>query len=230
MKNPLLTTAACLALASPLMAQRFEGILSVRSSSMPAAAGMQYFIKGERLRLELTAPGQSPIVMISDALARKQYTLFPDQKVYTTTTFTELLRATDSIRKQSAALLQGGSMTPTSATTTVAGHKCTVHHYRDAKTAYDICLTTELGAVSGAPGLFGNISPSLDTATPPQWVEALLKAGSFALRLSDTTGKTLWEVRKVTAQTLSASLFSPPADFASASDSAAANAKRPPLD
>ena len=136
------------------------------------------------------------------------------------------MRSTDSLRKQSAILLRGASMTSSHTTATIAGHKCTVHRYRDAKTAYDVCLTTELGALSGAPGLFGNISPALDATEPPQWVQNLIKAGSFALRLADTTGKTIWEVRKAVAQPLAPSLFSPPSSFVSASDSSG-KPKRP---
>ncbi|HEU5217313.1 MAG TPA: DUF4412 domain-containing protein [Gemmatimonadales bacterium] len=219
----LLAAIGCAATAGSLQAQRFEGILSIHSTSMPPGAGMQYFIKGDRLRLELTVPGESPFVMISDGPTRKQYTLFTLQKVYTTVTFDELLRTTDSLRKMSASLLKAGTMTPTKTVAQVAGHKCTVHRYRDAKSAFDICLSTELGAVSGAPGLFGNVSPSIDPTPPPAWVQKFIAAGSFALRLADTTGKTLWEVQKVEAKKLEASLFAVPAGFTAS----AAPAKKP---
>ncbi len=225
-RRPLLGAAAGLLLAHPLPAQRFEGILQVHSAGMKADAGMTYFIKGERLRLEIVAPGQAPIVMISDGAARKQYVLFADQKVYTTMTFAELLHSTDSLRKQSAKLLLGASMTPLGTTATVADHKCAVHRYRDAKSAYNICLTTELGAVGGVSGLFGNIGPSLDATNPPQWVQQLIKAGSFALRVGDTTGKTTWEVRKTEAKRLDPGLFAPPAGFSAVSD-APGTPKRP---
>ncbi len=224
--RPLFATAAYLVPAHPLQAQAFEGILSVHSDGMKTGAGMQYFIKGERLRLEITTPGQAPIVMISDGPARKQYVLFTDQRVYTTMTFAELIRSTDSLRKQSAKLLQGASMTPLSTTATIAGHKCTVHRYRDAKSAYNICLTTALGAVGGVSGLFGNVGPSLDATEPPRWVQDLITAGSFALRLADTAGKTIWEVRKAEAKTLDAGLFAPPANYVALADSSA-NAKKP---
>lgn len=224
---PALAVGALL-LAQPLRAQKFEGVLTVHSASMGAAAGMQYFIKGDRIRLEITTPGQPSIVMISDGVARKQYVLFQDQKVYTSTTFAELLRSTDSIRKKSAALLQDASIAPAGSSATVAGHKCSVYHYRDARTAYDICLTTELGALGGVSGLFGNVGPTLDAAPPPAWVQPLLKAGSFALRLADSGGKTLWEVKKVEPKTLDGGLFAPPAGFVVLADSSA-KPKRPSL-
>ena len=187
---------------------------------------MQYFIKGDRLRLEISVPGQPLIVLISDGAARKQYVVFADQQVYTSTTFAELARSTDSIRKAAAVLLQGASMTPLGTTATVAKLKCTVQRYRDAKTAYDVCLTNALGAL-GVSGLFGNVGPSLDTTEPPQWVQQLLKAGSFALRLSDTAGKTIWEVQKAEAKKLDPGLFAPPAGYAAVSDSSG-NEKQPP--
>ncbi len=211
--------AAVLMAAHPVLAQPFEGILTVHSASMPAAASMQYFIKGDRFRLEIVAPGQPQIVMISDGPARKQYVLFTDQRVYTSTTFAEVMRSTDSMRKASAALLQGASMTALGSTATVAGHQCAVYRYRDPKTGYLVCLTTELGALGGVSGLFGNVGPRLDSTPPPDWAQKLLKAGSFALRLADTTGKTIWEVLKAEAKPLPPGLFAPPAGFVPASDS-----------
>jgi hypothetical protein len=209
----LVTIAAGLLVALPLQAQRFEGTLEVHSSSMPSRAGMQYYIKGDLMRLELSAPGQPSIVMISDGQARKQYVLFADQKIYTTTTFAEVMRSTDSLRKLSANLLKGASMIPSGQSALIAGHKCSVYRYRDASKVYDICLTTELGALGGVGGLFGNIGQSMEAAEPPAWAQKLLKDGSFALRLADTVGNTVWEVRRVEPKTLDRSLFAPPNGF-----------------
>jgi hypothetical protein len=226
--GPLFAAAAGLLLALPLQAQNFEGVVSVHSATMPPQAGMQYFIKGDRLRLEISAPGKSPIVMISDGPARKQYILFTDQKVYTTTSLAELMRTTDPLRKESARLLRDASMTPLGTTATVAGHRCAMHRYRDAKTVNDICLTTELGALGGLGGLFGNVGRSTDPTDPPQWAQKFLKAGSFALRIADTAGNSIWEVRKVEAKTLDSGLFAPPAGFVAVTDSSA-KSKRPSL-
>jgi len=216
--RPLVAIAAGLLVALPLQAQRFEGTLEVHSASMPSRAGMQYYIKGDLMRLELSAPGQSPIVMISDGQARKQYVLFADQKIYTTTSFAEVMRSTDSVRKLSASLLKGASMISSGKNAVIAGHKCTVYRYRDVSKVYDICLTTELGALGGVGGLFGNIGQSMEAEEPPAWAQKLLKDGSFALRLADTVGNTMWEVRRVEAKPLDRSLFAPPNGFAPAAE------------
>ena len=221
----LLLAAAGVVLARPLQAQTFEGILSVNSAGMPPQAGMQYFIKGERLRLELSTPGQPPIVLILDGPAKKQYVVFEDQKAYTTTTFADLLRSTDSVRKQAAILLQKASMTPLGTKATVAGHKCDLYRYRDPKTVNDICLTTDLGALGGVGGLWGHVGRAMEVSNAPEWAMKLVKAGFFALRLADTTGTTIWEVRKVDAQALAPVLFAPPSGYASMSD---ASGPKPP--
>lgn len=223
-----LLLAAVGLLARPLPAQSFEGILTVNSASMPPQAGMQYFIKGERLRLELTSPGQPPIVMILDGPAKKQYVVFADEKAYSTTTFADLMKSTDSVRKQSALMLQKASMTPLGTKATVAGHKCDLYRYRDPQSVNDVCLTTDLGALGGVGGLWGHIGRSMEVSDPPEWAAKLVKAGSFALRLTDTTGTMIWEVRKIVPQALAPVLFVPPGGYTSMTDSS--GAKAPSLD
>ncbi len=207
-----------LMLAPALRAQAFEGSLSVFAIGMPPDAGMSYFVKGDRLRLELSTPGQATLVMILDGPAKKQYVIFTDQKAYTTTSFAELMMTTDSVRKESERNLQGASMTPLGTRATVAGHKCDLYRYRDQKSVNDVCLSTEFGALGGVGGLWGHIGRSMEVGNPPPWAVKLVSSGAFALRLTDTTGTTLWEVRRIGAQTLAPELFTPPSGFSSMSD------------
>jgi hypothetical protein len=203
-----------LALAAPttLPAQDFEGIVTARARAMPGGGEMKIYLKENKSRVELTAPGQGQVAIITDPAKGETYMVMPAQSMYMVLKLSDAERMADSMIRQHEPGADV-SMTSMGKHETIAGHSCEVYRFRGTNSATDICFASDIGAFRAGVGLFsGPPIPGQHRPVPP-WAQALLKKGVFPLRVSDTTGVMLWEATSVEPKHLDAALFVPPAEY-----------------
>jgi len=189
-------------------AQDFEGTITAKVRGMPGGGEMKTYLKGNKSRVEITAP-QGAMVIISDPAAGETYMVMPAQSMIMVMKMADAERMADSLIRRNAS---ESSLTPLGKKDEIAGHACEYYRYRDAKTATDLCLAGGLGMFRGGAPVFGGLSPGR-TPSMPAWAKEMMRKGMFPLKVTDTVGVAIWEVVALEKKPLEASLFVPPANY-----------------
>jgi hypothetical protein len=202
-----------LALLAPVagatvQAQDFEGVITAKVKGMPGGGEMKTFLKGNKSRVEITAP-QGAMVVISDPSAGETYMVMPAQSMIMVMKMADAERMADSLIRRNAS---ESSLIPLGKKDEIAGHRCEWYRFREPRTANDLCLASGLGMFRGGAPVFGGGMPGRSPSMPA-WAKEMMRKGMFPLKVSDTVGVAIWEVVALEKKPLEASLFVPPANY-----------------
>ncbi len=206
----LTSVLLALALLTPaaLSAATFEGTIKMNVTA-PGGKAMPitYRIKSGLSRVEMQAEGQTMATIIDPA--KQQATmLMPEQKMYMVHSFAGMTA------QQGGGAAEDVSLEKTSVQEKILGYDTTKYIAKTKDATTEIWATEELGSFGGMSG--GNPMGG-STAETQAWEKVLRGKAIFPLRVVSTgkKGKEAFrmEATDVKKESLSDSLFTPPADF-----------------
>ncbi len=195
-----------------IRAGEFEGVLHMTMSHMASggASAMDWYLKGDKARVEMSRGEGQKNVMIFDAQSRIMQMAMPGQKSYMEISMGgdrgEHLK--DALEKQ--------SVERTGKTDKIAGYSCEVWRIMDKETnrlKNDICVAKGFGKAA----TFWIDPKDMRRSSQPAWVKQLIEEGGFGLRSVhyDAQGKesSRMEVTSIDKKRLDAGLFAFPSDW-----------------
>lgn len=208
-----LVSPALLALPVAAAHAQFEGTISMRISSVDGGSDMDYSIKGDRVRMDVTAAQLSMYILAENGHATM---VMPAQKIY----LEQAIPTEAAAGKASKA-----SVKATGRIETIAGYKCEHYTFTDPKEgAYDACLSKDLGTFMAPINPMGQGRAAADASGD---VLAHLGGNAFPLKVRKVGGATTLEVTKIEKKPLSESFFAVPSGFTKL-DVGAMKGARPP--
>ncbi|MBI4003024.1 MAG: DUF4412 domain-containing protein [Nitrospira defluvii] len=201
--------------ACPLLVQAgdFEGVLhmSTTHAAMGSASTMDWYLKGDKARVEMSRGEGQTNVMIFDAQTRTMQMAMAGQKSYI-----EISMAGEGGEHLKEAL-EKQAVERTGKTDKIAGYSCEVWRITDKelnRLKNDICVAKGFGKAA----TFWVDPKEMRRSSQPSWVKQLVEEGGFGLRSIhyDDAGKesSRMEVTSIDKKRLDASLFAFPADWA----------------
>lgn len=190
---------------APLTSQAaddFEGRVRMKVSQGEAEQSIDYFVKGERMRVESGVGAGAGGTMILDMNTGEVFMLLPEQKMYTVMPVPELDTAKSEGRRRRPE--------PQAETRSILGHEARKYLLHDGTSEYEIWATKELGKLGGLrlPNKQGPAAGGPAAAFSDEDFFPLLiierRNGEVVSRV---------EVQQVEKESLPDSLFEPPADF-----------------
>ena len=174
------------------------------------ASAMDWYLKGDKARVEMSRGEGQKNVMIFDAQSRIMQMAMPGQKSYMEISMGgdrgEHLK--DALEKQ--------SVERTGKTDKIAGYSCEVWRIMDKETnrlKNDICVAKGFGKAA----TFWIDPKDMRRSSQPAWVKQLIEEGGFGLRSVhyDAQGKesSRMEVTSIDKKRLDAALFAFPSDW-----------------
>lgn len=183
----------------PLVAQSFEGIVSMNVTGDGGVRQVSYMLKGGKLRFDV---GGGTVSVVLDPHARHIMMIMNAQKMYTERDFDGGLAA--SVQQEA---VKDTSVVRTGKMETVAGHSCEHVTLQDDDGApVDACLTSELGGFR-LPAASNPAAPRKESG----WL-AEVGARSFPLKVTKG-GKVIMVVTSIEKKALDPALFAAPAGF-----------------
>lgn len=204
---PLLLLAAGV---SPLVAQGFEGVVTLKLTGDRGPMEMVQQVKGDKVRSEMNMGGRGG-VMIMDGAAQTMTMLMPSEKMYMTMD----LRGGGPMGGPPAPR-EAPKITKLGTSETIAGRACD-NYLVDGEQDFEICAAKGLGffMMGSGPGArrgpMGRMPDFRDPAFMQQY-----RDGFYPLRITEVTGgtrKPMMEVTKIEPKPLDASLFQVPAGY-----------------
>lgn len=196
-----------------VLAGDFEGVLHMQTThaATGTASGMDWYLKGDKARVEMSrADGQST-VMIFDGKTRTIHMAMPGQKSYM-----EISLEGDRGEHLKEAL-EKQFVERTGKTDKIAGYSCEVWRVMDKddkRLKNDMCVAKGFGKAA----TFWIDPKEMRQSSQPSWMKQLVEEGGFGLRSIhyDEAGKesSRMEVTSIDKKSLAASLFAFPADWA----------------
>lgn len=189
-------------LAGTALAQEtFQGRVAMKISSGSGQQSLDYYVKGDQMRVVPKDPRAQGGIMIMDMAEKKIFTLLPAQKMYMEMPLPELQTSASEDKKPE----------PTGETRSILGHTAQQYRFEQGGAEYEIWATDELGAFGGLHLPGGN-----QPGTPSPANQALANEKFFPLliierRNGEETNRV--EVTKVEAKELDESLFEIPSDY-----------------
>src|ERR1019366_5273435 len=200
MRRSALCFLSLAALAAPLSAQAFEGVVMIKGDSTDANAltNQKWYMKSTQMAITGTVPSTSPMggggemKILIDWSTRKMTMLVPISPEMAGRMggmgMKGMKRVID-IPESKAGATTG--VKPLGTFEMIAGHKCDDYEETGTKTPHQMCLTTELGHFTypqtGGRGRGGGA---------PSWVSAIGDNG-FPLKVWTPGGKVDFEVTEV---------------------------------
>lgn len=211
---PVLVGSLALSL-SPLAvgAGDFEGVLHMSTTHVAtnSASTMDWYLKGDKARVETSRGEGQANVMIFDGHNRTMQMAMPGQKSYM-----EISMGGESGQHLKEAL-EKQTVERTGKTDTIAGYSCEVWRITDKdlhRLKNDICVAKGFGKAA----TFWVDPKEMRRSSQPSWVKQLVEEGGFGLRSIhyDEAGKesSRMEVTSIDKKRLDPSLFAFPADWA----------------
>jgi hypothetical protein len=204
-----------LVLSLPPLAVRagdFEGVLHMATTHIAtnSASAMDWYLKGDKARVETSRGEGQANVMIFDAQTRTMQMAMPGQKSYM-----EINMAESGQNLKEA--LEKQTVERTGKTEKIAGYSCEVWRIFDKelhRLKSDMCVAKGFGKAA----TFWVDPKEMRRSSQPSWVKQLVEEGGFGLRSIhyDEAGKesSRMEVTSIDKRKLDASLFAFPADWA----------------
>ncbi|HNV25847.1 MAG TPA: DUF4412 domain-containing protein [Nitrospira sp.] len=212
--KPVLVSGLVLSLtAFPAYAGDFEGVIQMKNSHVDTGttSTMNWYIKGDRGRVEMSRTDSQTQVMLFDGKTRTMQMGMPGQKSYMEISL-EGDRG-DHLKE----LLDTQSVERTGKTDKIAGYVCEVWRITDKehhRAKSELCVAKGFGKAA----TFWIDPKEARRSSQPAWVKQLVEEGGFGLRSIqyDEAGKesVRMEVVSVEKKPLDASLFAFPADWA----------------
>ena len=211
---PVLVVSLALSL-DPLSVQAgdFEGVLhmSTTHAATNSASTMDWYLKGDKARVEMSRGEGQANVMIFDAQTRTMQMAMAGQKSYI-----EISMAGEGGEHLKEAL-EKQTVERTGKTDKIAGYSCEVWRITDKelnRLKNDICVAKGFGKAA----TFWLDPKEMRRSSQPSWVKQLVEEGGFGLRSInyDEAGKTSsrMEVTSIEKKRLDPGLFAFPADWA----------------
>lgn len=211
-----LAVGALLAAVQSYAADAFEGRISLAiTADRGRTSNVDYSIKGQKLRMEMSAEGEM-MIQIIDKTKMEMLMLMPDQQMYMVM---PMQKAVEQVVEQSGA--NTADIEVTGKTETILGYKCSQVLVKDKGTVTEAWMAEGLGAFMGlggggsmgGGGMFGGGK----AAKASKWEGALKGKGGFPLRVitRDAKGKESFkmEATKIQPGALPDSQFSAPAGY-----------------
>lgn len=176
-------SVALLATATSLLADTpFEGKIRLQSKSGKTTQDIDYFVKGEKVRIQVqTSRGEMSGIMDS---AKKEMDMFlPGQKMYLSVPMQDVM---DAARKAQG---DNDHLEKTGKTDTILGYKCEQYIYKgNADTPTELWLAEGLGSFQGIGKMLAG--PRGSSRPMNAWEKEILDKGMFPLRVitRDTAG------------------------------------------
>jgi hypothetical protein len=210
---------AMLAASVGFAADAFEGKISLNmTADRGGTVTMNYAIKGQKIRNEMTAQGHQ-MVSILDLAKQEMLMVMPDQGMYMVMPIKQPMEAAAGKAGDF-----GGDVEVTGKTETILGYKCHQILVKDKGAVTEVWAAEGLAAFTGLDqagggspmaGMFGGGGGKPPAAA--KWEQVLKSKGGFPLRViaRDAAGKQTMkmEATKVEPGSLPDSLFAPPAGF-----------------
>lgn len=210
----LFAVGTLLTAASSFAASAFEGKVSLAmSAGKKTGQTMNYSIKGQKLRMDMEAEGNS-VASITDLAKMEMLMLMPEEKMYMVMPIKKPIEQAIGKQGESTADIE-----VTGKTETILGYKCSQILVKDKGVVTEMWVAEGLGVFmgmgnGGGGGLLGGRKGGANAA---KWEEALKGKGGFPLRVisRDAKGKESFrmEATKIEPGTLPDSLFLPPAGY-----------------
>lgn len=179
----------------------FEGRVKMRMAGEGEQQTLDYYVKGERMRVEMNGPQAQGGVMILHMKEKKMLILMPDQKMYMTMPLPDIKQDASENKKPE----------PTGKTKTILGYEAEQYLIDEGGSEFEVWATDELGAFAGLH------LPGDDPQGGPSPAESALSGQKFfPLLIIERRGgreATRVEVTEVERKKLEDELFEPPADF-----------------
>lgn len=194
---------AVVCLPASLAAQsKFEGVISVRLAGAQGAAEGTYSVKGDQVRMDLQNNGLMIAYTLMGGAGSPVSVVMPGQRVYMEMPQAAITGGArgKAVEQQVADVKMTGKME------TIAGYQC--EHMlvtSDKGSAFDLCVTKELGA-------FAMMGSPMQRAAPSPWQKAV-GGNFFPLRVQQVGGDVALEVTKIEKKRLDPALFTIPEGF-----------------
>lgn len=208
----------CLALLvfpRPIQAGDFEGIVHMKTthSHSDSAIAMDWYIKGEKARMETLRDEGRQHFMIVDSRSRTMQVPIGDKKMYMEMSLDQLGERSQEHLKEA---LEKHVVERTGKSENIAGYSCEVWRITDKETKqleHEICVTKGFGR---SP-LFWLDPKQVQRSSQPGWVKQLVNEGGFGLRTIHygDNGKesSRTETTGIEKKSLDNALFAMPADY-----------------
>lgn len=181
----------------------FEGHVEMKMTDGTAEQTVDYYVKGDRMRVETQDPRAQGGAMIMNMSEKKMLMLVPEQKMYMSMPLPDVSGLSEDNQKKKPE--------PTGKTRTILGHEAREYLLEDNGTTYEVWATEELGTFAGM-GLGAGEDPQ--GASPGR--RALGEQDFFPLLIVERKNgreQSRVEVTGVEEKSLPESVFEPPADF-----------------
>ena len=191
----------------------FEGILHMATTHAATAgsSSMDWYLKGEKARVEMSRGEGQTNVMIFDARTRTMQMAMPGKKSYME------INMEGERGEHLKEVLEKQTVERTGKTDKIAGYSCEIWRIKDKESSgpkTDICVAKGFGKAA----TFWVDPKEMRRSSQPGWVKQLVEEGGFGLRSIhyDEQGKesSRMEVTSIDKKILDAGLFAFPADWA----------------
>ena len=218
MKTILSALFCSLALiASPCLVQAgdFEGIIHMKTTQPDneQATAMNWYIKGQKARMEMSRDEGNQYVMIVDGQARTMQIPVSDKKMYMEMSLDQI---GGPAQEHLSEALEKHSVERTGESDKIAGSPCEVWRIMDKETKkleQEMCVAKGFGKAA----TFWMDPRELRRSSQPEWVKQLINEGGFALRTihygDDGKEDSRMEATSIERKSLDNTVFTMPADY-----------------
>lgn len=186
---------------------QFEGKVTMKFTENNRSHTMDYFMKGNKIRMEMKEQGQA-INIIFDRKEDKMIMLMPNQQMYMEYPYKNFMKEhkKDKMDGEKEVFKKTGEMK------TINGYNCEKWIFNEDDGSQSVAwMTKELGSFT----FFDN--PMSGNSDKPEWQQEIEAAGYFPMLVinKDKNGNEqgTMEVTKIEKKNLDNSMFEPPADY-----------------
>jgi hypothetical protein len=211
----LLGCLVLMVLPCSIMAGDFEGIVHMKTThpGLDGATAMNWYIKGEKARMETLRDEGKQHFMIIDGRARTMQIPMGDKKMYMEMSIDQLGERSQEHLKEA---LEQHVVERTGKSEKIAGYACEVWRITDKDTKkleQEICVAKGFGRSA----TFWLDPKQVQRSSQPGWVKQLVNEGGFGLRTihygDDGKESSRTETTAIERKSLDDALFVMPADY-----------------
>lgn len=184
----------------------FEGLMQLQVQDWQSVEIMQYYAKGEKVRIESSLTTSDASYFIIDNVAKKMFVVMPNRDSYMESSLEK------PAREKPSANSNAEPMTKTDESETILGYPCEHWTLKEGEITTDIWATKALGTAS-----FADLTPSSDTQASFRWEDELKARGLFPLRLTqqDSNGTDVYKliILKIQRKPVNEALFRIPEGY-----------------
>ena len=196
-------------------AQSFEGkiVMQITSKDQDRPQTIDYYCKGSKIRFEGKGAEGGGGAMVMDTKDYSALIIVPQQKMYMTYSYKNLLgAASDTVKNKMQTEMEKGNIKMTGETKEINGFPCEKWVYKD-----DEGKSGEAWMTKGIKNFFFFSNPMKPENNEPEWQKKLTQEGYFPMMVvsKDEDGNidSKMEVTSIEKKSLDDSLFNPPADY-----------------